>query len=129
MTDSDIEEMEVEDEDISVAELEKQLRKKKQEAEKRKDIDVSLLEEEIKNFLQKERQLLLKRDILSFWNERKNHKLFDLATVLLAIPFAQVSVERLFSILKFIHNSYRARLGSEILNDIMFLNANFGRLY
>lgn len=120
--------MEDDDEDLSIAELEKELKKKKKESEIKKDIDICQLENDIKAFL-KEPLLLLKHDVLEYWSKIPEHRLYNLAIILLAIPFAQVSVERLFSILKFIHNPNRTMLGDVILNDIMFLNANFKRLY
>lgn len=69
----------------------------------------------------------LKEDVLVYWQNNKDNypELYKLAEIVLAVPGTQVSVERLFSMLKFILNSLRNRLSSDIINDILFLKANF----
>ena len=72
------------------------------------------------------KSLPLKADVLQFWETQRmiQPELYLLATTVLAIPSAQVSVERLFSSLGFILNPLRFNLGSERIDDILILHGN-----
>ena len=67
-----------------------------------------------------------KENIVEYWYGRRvSHPiLYALSKVVLAMPATQVSVERLFSGLKFILSLQRLQLTKDLLNDIMFLSAN-----
>jgi len=67
-----------------------------------------------------------KENIVEYWYGRRvSHPiLYALSKVVLAVPATQVSVERLFSGLKFILSLQRSQLSEDLLNDIMFLRAN-----
>lgn len=62
-----------------------------------------------------------------FWEKHTNTyaALYALAKIVLAVPGTQVSVERLFSQLKFILNDNRANLSSTVLNNILLLKSNY----
>ena len=66
-----------------------------------------------------------KENILEYWDKHECRELKDLANIVHAVPSTQVSVERLFSGLKFILNDYRSRLNHDILDDIMIVRTNF----
>ena len=53
-----------------------------------------------------------------------NEPLLTTAKVLSAMPVTQVSVERLFSSMKFILNDHRANMKQDLLDAILFLRAN-----
>lgn len=65
-------------------------------------------------------------NILRFWHNNKNNmpELYSLAEVALSVPPTQVSVERLFSTLKYILSLLRYNLSDDIFNDILILRAN-----
>lgn len=65
-------------------------------------------------------------DILEYWKKRKfsNPRVYRLAMVVLAAPSTQVTVERLFSQVKFILTDSRMRLSSVSVKDIMVLKMN-----
>jgi hypothetical protein len=73
-----------------------------------------------------ENQQRLPRDsnILEFWSLSPFTQLSQVANILLATPATQVSVERLFSIVKLVFSPLRARIGGNLLADIIFLKAN-----
>ena len=66
------------------------------------------------------------KDMLDIWkHESKEFKhLSKVAQLVLGTPSSQVSVERSFSILKFIFNNRRQRLDKDILRKLMFLKLN-----
>ncbi|KAK3917337.1 Zinc finger BED domain-containing protein 4 [Frankliniella fusca] len=70
--------------------------------------------------------LPLKSDVLKFWESKRLiwPELYELAMIVLAIPATQVSVERLFSALRFILRPQRFALSSNNVDDIVFLHAN-----
>ena len=51
--------------------------------------------------------------------------LYELSQIILAIPSTQVSVERLFSGLKFILSPLRYNIAGDKLNDIMIIRTNY----
>ena len=59
----------------------------------------------------------------SFWERKKADYplLYELFMVLSSVPFTQVSVERLFSHLKFILGDQRSSIGADNLNNILFV--------
>lgn len=65
-------------------------------------------------------------NILTWW-EHKQEKypiLHKLANVVLAAPMTQVSVERLFSSLKFVVSQRRLSLKHDMIEDILFIRSN-----
>lgn len=84
---------------------------------------------DLKNSLRSFQQLpplTCKTNILEFWRQNKNNmpQLHKLATVVLAVPSTQVSVERLFSSLKYILSPHRYNLRDEIVNAVIVVRAN-----
>ena len=71
-------------------------------------------------------RLSLTTNILEHWESQKNSNpvLYILSQVALSIPATQVSVERLFSSLKFILSAQRAQLAQQKLTNVMFIRAN-----
>ncbi|XP_025192072.1 uncharacterized protein LOC112592275 [Melanaphis sacchari] len=68
-------------------------------------------------------------DIFQYWKTRQltDPELYQLASVVLAVPATQVSVERSFSGLKFVVSDLRTSLDPELLEAIMLaLNAKIG---
>lgn len=65
-------------------------------------------------------------DILQYWKKRKfsSPRLYRLAMVVLAAPSTQVTVERLFSQLKYILTDRRMQLYGVSVHDIMILKMN-----
>jgi len=59
----------------------------------------------------------------SFWNQRRRDypNLYEVYMLISSVPGTQVSVERLFSHLKFIVADQRSRLGGSILDSILFV--------
>lgn len=74
----------------------------------------------------KEKRVALHENVLQWWEDRRNIRpqFYIVAKVLLAIPATQVSVERLFSGVKFIMNPSRNRLEEDSLNAILVLRTN-----
>lgn len=66
------------------------------------------------------------KDLMQFWRESKQlwPALYELAAVVHSVPSTQVSVERLFSAMKFILNDLRTSLNGDILEDILLIRAN-----
>lgn len=67
-----------------------------------------------------------KDSILQFWEGKKltDPQLYQLAITMLAIPCTQVSVERLFSSLKYVLSDLRYNLKDSIVEDILVLRNN-----
>jgi hypothetical protein len=65
-------------------------------------------------------------NVLQYWLGRKssNPVLFQLSQIVLSVPATQVSVERLFSSLKFILSSQRSQMSEELLNNVLIIRAN-----
>lgn len=64
--------------------------------------------------------------VLAYW-EKSREKfpyLYKLTTVVLAAPMTQVSVERLFSSLKFVVSQYRLSMKDDIIEDLLFIRCN-----
>nr|XP_018915899.1 PREDICTED: uncharacterized protein LOC109043220 [Bemisia tabaci]XP_018915900.1 PREDICTED: uncharacterized protein LOC109043220 [Bemisia tabaci] len=68
-----------------------------------------------------------KTNILEWWQTegyRKWPRLLAIANIVLAVPATQVSVERLFSGLKYIFSKSRSNIGSELLEAITVIRSN-----
>lgn len=67
-----------------------------------------------------------KNSILEFWNDRKQDDpvLYNLASIIHAIPPTQATVERAFSILGYILNPRRTRLSESLLEMILMIILN-----
>lgn len=65
-------------------------------------------------------------DVLQYWRKRRysNPRIYRLAMVVLSAPSTQVTVERLFSQVKFILTDSRMRLSDVAIKDIMVLKMN-----
>lgn len=61
-----------------------------------------------------------------FWKNMKtlHPELYQLANVIFAVLPTQVSVERLFSDLKFVLSSYRTNIGSKNLENQLLIHTN-----
>lgn len=70
----------------------------------------------------------LDTNVLEYWHAKRysNPILYKLAVVVHAVPATQVSVERCFSVLKFILNDYRSCMRSDTLENLMLLKLNAG---
>lgn len=67
-----------------------------------------------------------KSSILEYWQQKKmtDPYLYNLAKVVLATPPTSVSVERLFSSLKFVLNNLRMSLNDLIIDDVLVVRNN-----
>ncbi|XP_024892141.1 uncharacterized protein LOC112467670 [Temnothorax curvispinosus] len=84
---------------------------------------------DIKHFLinfGNEERIKYEEDIFLYWEKKKVTcpELYELAVTVLALPVTQVSVERLFSNLKFILNYLRNKMSCTLLNDILLVRCN-----
>lgn len=89
-------------------------------------IQLRRIETELDTYNIEQKRLSRKTDILQFWNEKKKNQfeLYKLATVVLSVPATQVSVERLFSGLKFILSPLRININENILEDQLLVRTN-----
>lgn len=87
------------------------------------DDDIIAADAVIRNYEDKQS---LDTNLLDYWYSKRfsNPILYKLAMVVHGVPATQVSVERCFSILRFIFSDYRTRLHPELLADIMFIRLN-----
>lgn len=67
-----------------------------------------------------------KEHVLIYWQKSKDKYpyLYKLSTIVLASPMTQVSVERLFSSLKFVVSNYRLSLKDDVIEDLLFIRCN-----
>lgn len=65
-------------------------------------------------------------NVIQYWIKKRytDPKLFRLAKILLSVPSTQVTVERLFSQLKFVITDNRMKLKDETVKNVMFLKMN-----
>jgi hypothetical protein len=86
------------------------------------------LDEEYQKFKENSKSLLGKikggTSIVEVIRDDYPPLLRDVALVLLSLPPTQVSVERIFSMLKLLKSDLRTRLKEDILSTIIFLRAN-----
>jgi len=77
------------------------------------------------NFGNEER--IIRGEYTSLLGEKKVTcpELYELAITVLGLPVTQVSVERLFSNLKFILNYLRNKMSCTLLNDILLVRCNY----
>lgn len=124
-TDSIASGMVSDDEDIL---YERHLRKKhhqiKRTEQEKPSFDAALLS------FQQVKRLNSKEGILKWWETNKETYalLFPVACVILGVPGTQVSVEQLFSQVKFILNDLRSNLDSSNFQNIMIIRCNFSHL-
>lgn len=71
-----------------------------------------------------------KTQILEFWKSIKCEfpEIHAVASIINGIPPAQATVERISSIVAFVFNEYRSRLGEILLQDILLIKANRDKL-
>jgi hypothetical protein len=74
--------------------------------------------------LEQNSRLPKEENVLHWWIDKKENPLYEVARVILAVPATQVSVERLFSGLKFILNPQRNCLGAGVVDDILVTRCN-----
>lgn len=81
---------------------------------------------ELETYDVEQKRLSRKINILQFWEEKRKSQpeLYKLAMVALSVPATQVSVERLFSGLKFILSPLRTNVNENILEDQLLVRAN-----
>lgn len=82
-------------------------------------------EEVVRDFLRFPRIDQLK-SVLDYWEEKKNFhsQLYPLALAVLSVPATQVSVERIFSALKYVLSPLRHNLLGDAVNDILVIQQN-----
>jgi hypothetical protein len=101
-------------------------KKKKEEESEGRELQKSKILESLST-LTKNKSVLRSYDV-PIWelvNEKEYPQdLKDTALLLATMPPTQVSLQRLFSSLKFLKTNHKKRLGKSILNDMMFLGAN-----
>jgi hAT family C-terminal dimerisation region len=90
------------------------------------NFDASQIETEIRNFAECPREKDRTKSIFKIWHDLRSSfpNLHDIAMIVLGAPPTQVSVERLFSGLKFIMNPLRNNMSSETVNNIMVVRTN-----
>lgn len=80
----------------------------------------------LEQYYRETKMLKKKSDVLEFWDDRKktHPELFQLSCVALAVPATQVSVERLFSSLKFMLDPLRMAMKSKFVDDLLVIRSN-----
>lgn len=80
----------------------------------------------LKSYYIDQKRINHKTNILQFWKSMQpfHPELYRLAFVVFSVPATQVSVERLFSGLKFILSPYRSNIGSKNLEDQLLIRTN-----
>jgi len=80
----------------------------------------------LKSFSIEEKRLCHKINILQFWKSKKlvYPELFELSNVVFSVPATQVSVERLFSGLKFVLSPYRCNISAKNLENQLLVRTN-----
>lgn len=68
----------------------------------------------------------LETNVLEYWHNKRFGCpiLYKLASIVLAVPASQVSVERCFSTLRFILSDYRTRMNENTLENLMMVMLN-----
>lgn len=76
------------------------------------------------------KELPLSASVLDYWkkNQQTFPELYKLASVMMAIPPTQTTVERIFSALALVLTSHRTRLGDESLENILLVRLNYDLL-
>jgi len=80
----------------------------------------------LESYNQEQKRISRKTNILEFWQAKSttHPKLYKLAMVVLAVPATQVSVEQLFSGLKFVLSPQKTNVDESILEDQLLVRAN-----
>jgi len=80
----------------------------------------------LKTYKLDEKRLSHKTNILEYWKTMKTKypEIYQLAQIVFSVPATQVSVERLFSGLKFILSPYRCNITPEHLEDQLLVRTN-----
>lgn len=80
----------------------------------------------LKSYYIEQKRLSHKSDVLKFWKQMETTypELSELAKTIFSVPSTQVSVERLFSGLKFILSPYRTSISSKNLEDQLLVRTN-----
>lgn len=83
------------------------------------------LKHELELFFDKE-TLEIKSDICKFWEQKKMAypMIYPISQILLGIPATEVSVERLFSGLRYILSPFRNCLSEEMLQNVILVRCN-----
>ena len=68
-----------------------------------------------------------KNSLLAYWKDNKYvmPELYKLAMICLSVPMSQVSIERLFSSMKYILSDLRGNLSPDLLDDILLTRAYY----
>ncbi|KYM94576.1 Zinc finger BED domain-containing protein 4, partial [Cyphomyrmex costatus] len=87
------------------------------------DLYLHRIENELERYNNEQKRISRRINILEFWEEKKQDQLelYKLAMIVLAVPATQVSVERLFSGLKFILSPLRTNISENILENYCLL--------
>ncbi len=82
--------------------------------------------EKILDTFLKEPRVEKSKNVLEYWFGKKssNVVLFELSQIALSVPATQVSVERLFSSLKFVLSPQRSQMSETVLNNVLVVRAN-----
>ncbi|XP_037805572.1 uncharacterized protein LOC119599738 [Lucilia sericata] len=99
--------------------------------EKASNMDISTTSHSIEQDIliyENQNRLGIKENIIDYWSKQKN-ALSEIAYVVLAIPCTQVSVERLFSALKYMLSDQRNKPSSTNLEHILLVRANGHFIY
>jgi len=80
----------------------------------------------LKSFCIENKRLSYKTNILQFRDSKKTiyPELFKISNIILSVPATQVSVERLFSGLKYILSPYRINISAKNLEDQLLIRTN-----
>ncbi|KAF0722198.1 zinc finger BED domain-containing protein RICESLEEPER 1-like isoform X1 [Aphis craccivora] len=80
----------------------------------------------LKSFSIEEKRLCHKINILQFWKSKKlvYPELFELSNIVFSVPASQVSVERLFSGLKFVLSPSRCNISAKNLENQLLVRTN-----
>lgn len=72
-------------------------------------------------------RLKINENVLQFWEVNKHvyPDLYTLATIIFAVPSTQVSTSRMLSQLKLILSPQKSSWPSEVIDDVLIVNANF----
>ena len=94
--------------------------------EQEKELEIYKLEQKLIEFRVKTPRIDNKTKLLDWWAERKSEfpELYKLQSLANAVPMTQVSVERLFSSMKFIFSDLRGNLLPSLLQAILVVRCN-----
>lgn len=93
------------------------------DAEKNCNQEYDRIRSIVQKYCSLKKEINWKTNVLLFYKD-KDTEMYVLSKIIFGAPASQVSVERLFSHLKFILNAFRNSLGSDILNDVLLVRLN-----